>query len=188
MLTALRDAHLEIVAFDGPGQGAAREAGIPMTADWHCPVAAVLDRCALDDVTLLGFSLGRCLVMRAPPASRASAESSPMTSSPSSNACYIRPLTGAEHAHNHCQVGGLGLALKVILNWLDNHAGRTSISNSRETQPAAAATSVIHRTAAFIDLRCCRKPAGRSPRSTRPPRSRSPSGAGPGRRHHRAHT
>jgi pimeloyl-ACP methyl ester carboxylesterase len=53
------------VAFDGPGQGAALEAGVPMTADWHRPVGAVLDHFTLDDVTLLGFSLGGCLVMRA---------------------------------------------------------------------------------------------------------------------------
>lgn len=36
-----------------------------MTPQWHKPVAAVLDYFDLDDVTLLGFSLGGCLVMRA---------------------------------------------------------------------------------------------------------------------------
>jgi len=35
---------------------------MPLTADWHRPVAAVLDYFGLDDVTLLGFSLGGCLV------------------------------------------------------------------------------------------------------------------------------
>ena len=64
LLLALRSAELDVVAFDGPGQGAALEAGAPMTADWHRPVAAVLDHFTLDDVTLLGFSLGGCLVMR----------------------------------------------------------------------------------------------------------------------------
>ena len=64
LLLALRSAELDVVAFDGPGQGATLEAGVPMTADWHRPVAAVLDHFTLDDVTLLGFSLGGCLVMR----------------------------------------------------------------------------------------------------------------------------
>ena len=65
LLLALRSAELDVVAFDGPGQGATLEAGVPMTADWHRPVAAVLDHFTLDDVTLMGFSLGGCLVMRA---------------------------------------------------------------------------------------------------------------------------
>ncbi|MCV7093042.1 alpha/beta fold hydrolase [Mycobacterium interjectum] len=65
MLLALRHAGLDVVAFDGPGQGAALDAGLPMTAEWHRPVGAVLDHFGVDDVTLMGFSLGGCLVMRA---------------------------------------------------------------------------------------------------------------------------
>lgn len=65
ILMALRDSGLDVIAFDGPGQGAAFEAGIPMTAEWHKPVGAVLDHFGVDDVTLMGFSLGGCLVMRA---------------------------------------------------------------------------------------------------------------------------
>ncbi len=65
MLLALHHAGLDVVAFDGPGQGAALEAGLPMTAQWHKPVGAVLDHFGVDDVTLMGFSLGGCLVMRA---------------------------------------------------------------------------------------------------------------------------
>jgi pimeloyl-ACP methyl ester carboxylesterase len=62
---ALRDAGLDIVIFDGPGQGTMLDAGTPMTPDWHLPVAAVLDHFGLSDVTLMGFSLGGCLVLRA---------------------------------------------------------------------------------------------------------------------------
>jgi alpha-beta hydrolase superfamily lysophospholipase len=62
---ALRDAGLDTVIFDGPGQGTVLDAGTPMTPDWHLPVAAVLDYFGLTDVTLMGFSLGGCLVMRA---------------------------------------------------------------------------------------------------------------------------
>ena len=63
--TALRDAGLDTVIFDGPGQGTVLDAGIPMTPDWHLPVAAILDYFKLTDVTLLGFSLGGGLVIRA---------------------------------------------------------------------------------------------------------------------------
>ena len=56
----------EVVTFDGPGQGGMLEDhNVPLTADWHCPVAAILDALSLDDVTLIGGSLGGCLVIRA---------------------------------------------------------------------------------------------------------------------------
>ena len=62
----LRDAGYETIAFEGPGQGSAlNEAGLPMTAEWHKPVKAVLDYFGLDLVTLCGLSLGGCLVFRA---------------------------------------------------------------------------------------------------------------------------
>ena len=62
----LRDAGYEVVAFEGPGQGGAlNEAGLPMTAQWHKPVAAVLDYFQLDQVTLIGLSMGGGLVFRA---------------------------------------------------------------------------------------------------------------------------
>jgi pimeloyl-ACP methyl ester carboxylesterase len=43
----------------------ALDAGIPMTPDWHLPVAAVIDYLSLTGFTLLGFSLGGSLVIRA---------------------------------------------------------------------------------------------------------------------------
>jgi alpha-beta hydrolase superfamily lysophospholipase len=56
----------ETVLFEGPGQGSTREdAGLPMTVEWQKPVGAVLDFFHLDDVTLMGFSLGGGLVIRA---------------------------------------------------------------------------------------------------------------------------
>lgn len=62
----LRDAGYEVIAFDGPGQGGAlNDAGLHMTAEWHRPVKAVLDHFKLDRVTLLGLSMGGCLVIRA---------------------------------------------------------------------------------------------------------------------------
>jgi len=62
---ALRDAGLDAVIFDGPGQGAVLDAGTPMTPDWRLPAAAILEYFKLTDVTLMGFSLGGCLVIRA---------------------------------------------------------------------------------------------------------------------------
>ena len=62
----LRDAGYDVIAFDGPGQGGAlNETGLPMTADWHKPVSAVLDHFEVEGVTLVGLSLGGCLAMRA---------------------------------------------------------------------------------------------------------------------------
>lgn len=55
-----------VIIFDGPGQGGAlEEQHIPMIAEWEKPVAAVLDHFGLDDVTLVGASLGGELVIRA---------------------------------------------------------------------------------------------------------------------------
>ena len=65
MALALRDAGLDTIIFDGPGQGTALDAGMPMTPDWHLPVAAIIDYFKLADFTLLGFSLGGALVVRA---------------------------------------------------------------------------------------------------------------------------
>ena len=62
----LRDAGYDVIAFEGPGQGGALdESGLVMTAEWQKPVSAVLDHFALERVTLIGMSLGGCLVMRA---------------------------------------------------------------------------------------------------------------------------
>jgi len=209
------------------------DAGTPMTPDWHLPVAAVLDYFGLTDVTLMGFSLGGCLVMRAaarePRVSRviafdimtellqcvtrgpraaglaAIAANSTQIPDPAIDAAidaiaktdlltewlfhqaervmgaaspaevfkvwreyrtddvsplvtqdvllmagakdhYVplnqlgdqlltltasrsttaRVFTEAEQAQNHCQIGNTGLAIKVILDWLDAVGGRTA--------------------------------------------------------------
>ena len=62
----LRDAGYDVVAFEGPGQGGALDgAGLPMTAEWHKPVSAVLDHFGLERAALVGLSLGGCLALRA---------------------------------------------------------------------------------------------------------------------------
>ena len=65
-ILAMKESGFDVVFFDGPGQGATLEDyGIPMTYEWEKPVKAVLDFFKLDDVTLIGVSLGGYLVMRA---------------------------------------------------------------------------------------------------------------------------
>jgi pimeloyl-ACP methyl ester carboxylesterase len=56
----------DVLLFDGPGQGAAlRRSNLYMTHEWEKPVAAVLDHLALENVTLIGLSLGGYLAPRA---------------------------------------------------------------------------------------------------------------------------
>jgi pimeloyl-ACP methyl ester carboxylesterase len=66
ILLALRDRGFDVVCFEGPGQGRVlEESQAPMTPEWHKPVKAVLDYFNLTNVTLLGISMGGCLVIRA---------------------------------------------------------------------------------------------------------------------------
>ena len=63
---AMEKSGFDVVFFDGPGQGAALEDyHIPMTQEWEKPVKAVLDYFKLEDVTVIGVSLGGCLAIRA---------------------------------------------------------------------------------------------------------------------------
>jgi pimeloyl-ACP methyl ester carboxylesterase len=56
----------DVVLFEGPGQGAAlKKAGLPLTHEWEKPVGAVLDHFHLDNVTLLGISMGGWMCFRA---------------------------------------------------------------------------------------------------------------------------
>ena len=56
----------EVIAFDGPGQGAARRKyGLALDLDWEKPVKTLLDFFNLDNVTLLGISMGGWLCVRA---------------------------------------------------------------------------------------------------------------------------
>lgn len=62
----LKDFGYDVVCFDGPGQGMAlEESKIPLTHEWEKPVKTILDFFDLDDVTLMGLSLGGYLVIRA---------------------------------------------------------------------------------------------------------------------------
>ena len=66
ILASMRDRGWSVIGFEGPGPGSVlEEQRAPMIRDWHRPVAAVLDAFDLDDVTLVGISLGGCLAIRA---------------------------------------------------------------------------------------------------------------------------
>lgn len=66
ILLSFQDKGWDVVAFEGPGQGTVlEEQGIPLMREWHRPVTAVLDAFNLQDVTLVGISLGGCLAIRA---------------------------------------------------------------------------------------------------------------------------
>jgi alpha-beta hydrolase superfamily lysophospholipase len=62
----LADAGFEVIIFEGPGQGAAiRKHNLPFTHEWEHAVTSVLDYFELNDVTLIGISLGGYLSLRA---------------------------------------------------------------------------------------------------------------------------
>lgn len=62
----LREMGFEVYMFEGPGQrGVMRVQGMHFTHEWEKPVKAVLDYFGLDDVTIIGISLGGYLAPRA---------------------------------------------------------------------------------------------------------------------------
>lgn len=66
ILASFQERGWSVIGFEGPGQGSVlEEQRAALTPDWHRPVAAVLDAFNLDDVTLVGISLGGCLAIRA---------------------------------------------------------------------------------------------------------------------------
>jgi alpha-beta hydrolase superfamily lysophospholipase len=51
-----------VYIFEGPGQGESiYKQGIPFTPEWHKPVGAILDYFHLEDVAIMGISLGSIL-------------------------------------------------------------------------------------------------------------------------------
>ena len=56
----------EVIGFDGPGQGATlKNNGIAFDYQWEKPTKAILDYFQLEDVTLIGLSMGGWLCLRA---------------------------------------------------------------------------------------------------------------------------
>ena len=60
------DRGYQVIGFEGPGQGAARRKhGLVLDYKWEEPTSTVLDYFKLDDVTLLGISMGGYFCFRA---------------------------------------------------------------------------------------------------------------------------
>ncbi|MFC2069254.1 alpha/beta hydrolase [Chloroflexota bacterium] len=60
------DHGFEVIAFEGPGQGAAlKKYGLTLNIEWEKPTKAILDYFKLDGVTILGISMGGWLCLRA---------------------------------------------------------------------------------------------------------------------------
>jgi pimeloyl-ACP methyl ester carboxylesterase len=56
----------DVIMFEGPGQGSAlKKYGLSLTHEWEKPVKAILDHFRLDNVTLLGISMGGWMCFRA---------------------------------------------------------------------------------------------------------------------------
>ena len=59
-------AGYDVIAFDGPGQGGARALhGLTLVHDWEKPVAAILDHFGVEDVAIVGLSMGGYWAIRA---------------------------------------------------------------------------------------------------------------------------
>jgi len=66
MMKYLANNGYEVIGFEGPGQGAALlKAGLAMDIKWEKPTSAILDYFKLDDVTLIGLSVGGWFCLRA---------------------------------------------------------------------------------------------------------------------------
>lgn len=66
MLKFFSNQGYEIIAFEGPGQGAARrEYGLAFDIEWEKPVKSILDYFTLNESALIGMSMGGWLCLRA---------------------------------------------------------------------------------------------------------------------------
>jgi pimeloyl-ACP methyl ester carboxylesterase len=66
MMRYLSDHGYEVIAFEGPGQGAARKKyGLVFDYEWEKPAKAILDHFKLRDATWFGISMGGWLGLRA---------------------------------------------------------------------------------------------------------------------------
>jgi alpha-beta hydrolase superfamily lysophospholipase len=56
----------DVIAFEGPGQGATlKKHGLALNIEWEKPVKTIVDYFNLEDVTLIGISMGGWLCLRA---------------------------------------------------------------------------------------------------------------------------
>ena len=66
MMKYLANKDYDVIGYEGPGQGKALiKNGLPMNIEWEKPTSTILDYFKLDDVTLIGLSVGGWLSLRA---------------------------------------------------------------------------------------------------------------------------
>jgi len=66
MIRYFSDHGFEVIAFEGPGQGSTlKKYGLALNIEWEKPTTAILDYFKLNDVTLIGLSMGGWLCLRA---------------------------------------------------------------------------------------------------------------------------
>jgi len=66
MMKYFSNSGYEVIGFEGPGQGASlRKYGIPITIKWENPTKAILDYFQLENVTMIGMSMGGWFCLRA---------------------------------------------------------------------------------------------------------------------------
>lgn len=66
LMRYFRHFGFRVIGFEGPGQGAARrKSGLPLDYRWEGPVGSVLSHLGLEDVTLIGLSMGGYFALRA---------------------------------------------------------------------------------------------------------------------------
>jgi len=66
MMNYFSNCGYEVIGFEGPGQGATlRKYDIPISIEWEKPTKAILDYFQLEDITMIGISMGGWLCLRA---------------------------------------------------------------------------------------------------------------------------
>lgn len=66
MMKYLVNEGFDVIGFEGPGQGAALiKGGLALDIEWEKPTSTILDYFNLDDITLIGLSVGGWLCLRA---------------------------------------------------------------------------------------------------------------------------
>lgn len=66
MINYFSNRGYDVIGFEGPGQGATlRKFGIPITIEWEKPTKAILDYFQLENVIMIGISMGGWFCLRA---------------------------------------------------------------------------------------------------------------------------
>ena len=114
--------------FEGPGQGEVLRVGnIKFTHEWHKPIAAILDYFDLDNVTLVGISLGGVLAPRAAAFEKRIHRVVGFSILPSLNDVFLSRLSNSLRRMIH-------LLLSAKQKWLLNSIAKKRLSRNPMTE------------------------------------------------------